>query len=349
MLAAFAVAAVLGFAVPSRSQAAIVLALPHSEYPRGTRVAVLPATNVNADRYLRPVHRTPFMRLRRIDAAGWLQFGSWKFQTRAGGATTDHAVTFGYGINLFRRPDAAHRALADVKLKTAPSRIAHVPSRRYRAVTAQGTLVFIFFAYRTVEVEAYYEYAGVAPAAMAKRLRHVLLRQEAHLVALAKRLSRVRRPAATLVPTGSPTATPSPTAVRATPIDTPTVPPSPTATPAPTVPPSATPTATALSVQLAVTAAPARPAYAPGEVAVIEILVTADGRPLAGAAVNAVVMFYQQSTSCSTVTGPGGTASCAVTVPATTPEGTARVTVNASWTRGAPASTSTTFEVKAST
>lgn len=336
-MAFVAVCALIAVA-PQASSAAVALALPRAEYPNGAKIVAVPATNANADRYLHPAHRSSFDALHRIDGAGWLQFGSWHFVTGVKSGRVNHSVRFGYGINLFPQVAEAWRALHDVKLKTVASHDVHISTRRYLSVTANGTLIFIFFVYAHVEVEAYYEFNGAAPRAVSHRLRHVFLRQEARLIALAKHLSRTPKPTATPVPTATETPVPSPTATS---VPTATLP----ATGTPTAVPTDTPTATIVPVNLNVTAVPAQGIYAPGERAVIDVHVANNGVPLANASVNGLFQFYEQSGTCAAVTNLNGDAVCSVIVPVTEPVGTVRVVVEASGTRGAPVDTTTTFQV----
>ncbi|HEX6507350.1 MAG TPA: hypothetical protein VF221_06940 [Chloroflexota bacterium] len=311
---------------PRSTSAAFTLALSHGDYPNGSRVAELPATNHEADLRLGPVHRSSFERLHRTDGEGWLQAAVWHFITGRGGTRWQHRTVFLYGINIFRSAKSATQALADVKLRTRLSRVAHLPSRLYRVSDAHQTLIFQFFVYREVEVEAYYEYKGVAPAGLAGSLRHRFGTQTSHLASLARKVSALlhRKPTATPLPSDTPTATatslptatviptaaPSPTVTQTLPPTAMTVP---TATSTTTEIPSPSPTATA--ARLVVQAAPARSAYSSGENAIVNVQVTLDGKPLAGASVSAFFNFPGQSQPCAANTDAAGNAVCSALVP----------------------------------
>ena len=282
------------------------------------------------------------MKLHRIDGAGWLQFAVWHFRTGVGAARRKHNVSFGYGINVFHGSAAAKESLSDVKLRTKPTVVAHLKGRRYRSSDARATLLFVFLTYRKVEIEAYYEYSGVAPRAVQKRLRHAFGRQEHDLARLAHRLLRAPKPTATprpQQPTDTPTA--SPTEV-ASPTETPT----PAVTDTPTVMPTATETPTPVTYAIDLQVSMAASAYAPGQQATLVAHVTANGEPAAGAAVGAIFHFSPEGESCSTTTNTEGDATCSVPVPYA-PDQTVQVTVNAAWIHGAPVSATTSFEVRA--
>ena len=128
---------VVGLAVDwTPSVAAGSLALPRSDYPHGARIAVIPATNAAADRYLAPVHRSNFERLHRLDGVGWLQFGTWSFHTGHGTSRETHRTIYGYGVNVFTGAGGATRALKDIKIPTAAYRVAHLPALRFLSTDA---------------------------------------------------------------------------------------------------------------------------------------------------------------------------------------------------------------------
>lgn len=320
-------------AVPDSSSAARSLALPRSDYPKSAQIVSLPATNDQADRLLGPAHRTPFAGLHRLDGLGWLQAAIWHFKTGRGGATQQHQTVFGYGINVFHNAAQARRALADVKIKRRAYRVAHLPALLYQSTDVRQTLLFVFFAYKSVEVEAYYEYVGVATNYQAKMLRHTFSRQASHLAHLARGLARTLNeqptPPPTATPSPVPTSTPAPTAtVTSTPSPTPTpvataAPPTATSTPVPTASPSPTagPTATAAPAGFAMQAQLTKPAVPPGGMATVQVQVTRNGQPAAGATLSANFQFPKQPESCVGITDKSGIASCSVTVP-TLPDGT---------------------------
>ncbi len=305
--------------------AAPSLALAHSDYPRGTRIVVYPATNAEADARLHRIHRSSFDRLQRLDGEGWVQAAVWYFHLGQGVARQTHTVTFGYAINVFRNHRAANSAMGDVKLPLQPYRVGHLAALRYSASSAQVSLEFIFFTRGPVEVETYYEYTGAAPAIIARSLHHAFSRQSSHLAHKARSLDRAIHAHPTATPTpllvpSTPTPTPLPTAtivpsVIPSPTAVPTSTPTPRPTSTPTVAPAATPTG------LIVTAKTDRSAYAPGDLASISVQVTFDNSPIAGAGFSANVIFPGHPATCSSVTDSSGSASCTVIVPSD-PDGT---------------------------
>jgi hypothetical protein len=308
------------------SAAAGSLALARSDYPHGARIAVVPATNAAADQYLQPVHRSSFEKLRRLDGAGWLQFGTWSFRTGTGASAESHETVYGYAVNIFATAASATRALKDVKIPTSTYRVARLPALRFTSSDATQTLVFVFFRYRTTEIEAYYQYIGAAPASTAATLHHYFSTQLSHLAHLA-RLYAGRPPAPTatpLPPTASPTNAPTPTETPG-PSSTPTVVPSstatslPTSTSAPASTPTVTPTSTlaptSTPVDLTVTASMGQQAYSSGEQAAVTADVTLNGQPVADITVEAAYGFSTGGESCRAVTNSSGKASCSVLVP----------------------------------
>lgn len=331
---ALGAASLILIAAPLPSSAALSLALARSNYPRSARITALPATDQQSDLYFGPVHRSSFEQLHRIDGAGWIQAAVWRFKTGRGGTGATHRVVFAYAINLFRTGRQARQAMHDVKIKTVHSRVAHLGARRFESSDAHQTLIFLFFVYHEVEVEAYLEYRGTAPAVIEGPLRHDLSKQASHLVSLARKESRAVRatptPTATAIPsptatataTATVTATPTPTATALpTSPSTPTVtalPATPTATPIPTPPPTATatpaPTMIPTSTGLVVTAMPSSASYAPGALATIQVRATVDQQPVAGASVNVTFFFSGGAVSCLTQTDATGNAACGVMV-----------------------------------
>lgn len=343
-------------AVPYTSSEALSLALPRSDYPHGSQIAALPATNEVADQLLGPVHRSHFGVLHRVDGDGWLQAAKWHFKTGRGAAKWDHLTIFGYAINVFRSARQAKHALQDVKIKTQPFRVAHLSALFYRSSDANETLVFHFFVYKSVEVEAYYEYKGSAPVSVAASLHHIFSRQSSHLARLAQKLSQ-RMGQAPPTPTATMTATPSPTAT-ATPtltptavsIATPTAPPLPTATapptstpsPSPTLAPTATPTAAGMVVQASTTS----PSYAPGALATLNVKVSIGNEPVSGAKVIATFFFPGHTSTCSTTTDQTGSASCSLLVPSAPNGSQVYISIDVASSNGESASTSTTFIIQ---
>jgi hypothetical protein len=339
--------------VPGSSSAAVSLALPRSDYPRGARIAAIPATNIEADRLLGPAHRSMFNTLHRVDGAGWLQAAIWHFKTGKGGAAQVHQTIFGYGINVFKNARAARNALADVKIKTTRYGLSNLSAWAFRSSDARVTLVFVFFAYRSIEVEAYYEYRGVAPLRLSKRLRHTFSRQVSHLGHLARVLSgRLRQtptPSPTDTPTDTPTATPSPTITpTASPTVTPTGTPIPTATlrPSPTPTPTSTPTPTATPSGLMAVAAMAQPASPPGGTAILKVTVTLNGQPVANAQVVANFYYPSRVVTCQATSDATGVATCTEIVPQLANGTVILVQVYVAAPDGESAQTSTTFTVQ---
>ena len=320
--------------------AARTLALARSDYPVHASIAVVPATNAQADHFFGPAQRSTFERLHRLDGTGWLQFATWRFKTGRGPTLDSHQTLFGYAVNVFPSHAAAKRALRDIKLTTHPGHVAHLPALRSLSSDARSTLRFAIFLYRAVEIEAYYEYQGAAPAKIARLLRHAFNRQLSHLA----RLVRVylQSPSPTLVPpTATPTLTPtaSPTATV-----TPTTP----ATPTATLIPSSTPTATATPTPsgLVVTARPSSPQYSPGQTAVIDVSVTLNGQPAENVAVQVTIAFAGRFVRCDATTGTNGGATCSATVP-TEPNGTVvPVEVQATDPKGNIVFTQTSFVIQ---
>ena len=327
------------------------LALPRSDYPHGARISPRPATNAEADQLLGPAHSSTFERLHRIDGEGWLQAALWSFRTGKGMAAEQHSTIFGYGLNVFKNRHQAQGALADVKIQTRPYRVAHLHALLYTSSDVRQTLVFVFFAYRNIEVEAYYEYSGVAPTHLARTLRHIFSRQSSHLAHLARRLAHELRVQPTPSPTATSTATPSPTAtltptLTSTPTVTPTTTPRPSATPAPS--PTPTPTATSTPTGFVVHASMTQPTYAPGEDAVVQVEVTLDQQLVAGAQMIAQYHEPYKTLICSATTDAKGMASCFTIVP-NLPNGTQIfVEVNVVGPNGEGAMTSTSFTVERS-
>jgi len=344
---------VLGVAVGwTPSAAAGSLALQRSDYPYGSRIAAIPATNAAADQYLAPVHHSSFEHLHRLDGSGWLQFGTSAFRTGSGTSAQTHQTIYGYGVNVFRTQKAAGHALKDVKIPTTRVRVAHLSARRFTSTDANETLVFVFFRVRTAEVEAYYQYAGVAPASIAASLHHYFGRQLSHLAHLVRLYtSRPPPPTATPVPptatatdTPVPTDTPAPTSTSvptATPTAIPTETRASTATPLPTS--TATPTPT--PINYAVTASMARQTYNVGEQATVNAAVTLNGRPAAGVKVFASFGFSTGGAGCQAVTDATGNASCSVVVPSGNSGQIVLVNVEAVAGGGYTAQTTTSFRV----
>jgi hypothetical protein len=335
---------------PRVSTAAPSLALPRSDYPSGSKLAVVPATDAAADTYLAPAHRSTFERLGRLDGAGWLQFATWRFSTGRGGALVQHQTTFGYGISIYRNARAASQAVADVKLKTHRSTVAQLPVQLFRSSDSRETLVFCFFTYKAVEVEAYYEYVGVAPTSVAATLKHIFSRQRSHLAQIARALSAAVQSTATQTPTSTATPVPPTATPTTTPLPTSTPLPSatatvvpPTSTPTPTTPIS--PTASPTPVPLVVHASMGSPYYASGDNAVVDAQVSQGGQPVVGATVIVTMYFPDKTLGCQAKTDPSGSASCSVVVPAE-PDGTqVQVQIQAVGPNGQTAFTSTQFVV----
>lgn len=322
ILAAASVA-VLALAVGPRSTAATLsLALGKHDYPAGTKITALPATNDVVSTYFGPAHRSTFGALRRVDGEGWIQAGLWRFTTGRGATTRRHRTVFAYSINAYPGSRGAAATLKDVKLKTRPFRVAHVWTRLYRVSDVHGTLVFDFFTYGEVEVEAYYEYTGVAPTAIASRVRHLYSTQTSHLVTLARRYNAAlhARPTATPTATASPTETPTPTSTstpEATATATPTATPTATATARPTGTPTATPlpTPSPTPAGLVVKLTPTAASYTYGDTAALSVVVTYNGAAVAGATVSGTFFFPAGQENCLERTDATGRAICGVPVP----------------------------------
>jgi hypothetical protein len=294
------------------------LALPHSDYPKHSRVAVLPATNLVADRYFGPVHRSSFDALHRIDGAGWVQAAIWHFTTGEGGARRTHQTVFAYAINVYPSRKDARAAVHNVKVKTVSHRVSRIFSHLYQSSDGRETLVFLFFAFHNIEIESYYEYHGTAPTQVAKSLRALFNRQSIHLAAAARKLQASinsppppPQPSSTPVSTATSTPEPTMTAVTATSTATPTATPAPpTATPLPSPTPTATPVP-----ELTLTASSSSPSYAPNTEATVTVQVRLGESAVAGAQVAMAFDFPGSPGFCTTVTDAGGGASCSVNVP----------------------------------
>lgn len=306
------------FAIPHRSPAAPSLALRLSDYPRGARVAVYPATNAEADIRFDRVHRSTFEHLQRIDGLGWLQAAVWHFEVGRGAARQRHLVTYGYAINVFPNVHQAWKAVRDVRLRVKWFRVAHIPATKYSASDAHVSLDFVFFAYGSVEVESYYEYLGAAPEQLAHMLYRTFSRQDSHLAQMARLLNTSLHATPTVTPPPTGTPLPSPAATPA-PVSTPTPVPTavPTDTPTATPPPTSTPTPTATPKPAGLILQPSmgQPAYAPGDNAVVNARVTNDGAPVANSHIYVTVLFPGQSETCMATTDATGFASCSVVVP----------------------------------
>lgn len=363
---ALALVLVLAALLPLSTSAAVNLSLPKSDYPRGAQIAILPATNVEAYKLLRSAHRSTFDHLHRIDGVGWLQAAIWHFSTGRGAAKQQHQTLFGYGINVFHTGRQAQKAISDASIKRHRGKVAHLPAMIYHSSDAHVTLRYTFFAYKNIEVEAYYEYFGAAPRHISTMLRRLSNRQNSHLAHLARVLhARMNQaPTDTPVPTDTPTPTSTPTLMpTATAVPTATTAPIPTKTPArpptPTPQPSATPTITPTasptvpatdtatpSTDLQVTATTSQPSYPPNGEATIIATVTIGGQGASGVRISAYFGFPNNLESCTAVTDAQGNASCSVRVPPE-PSGTVvTVSVQASDSQGRRAMTSTTFTVQ---
>lgn len=342
---------------PRAGASSLSLALPRSDYPHGTKIAVLPATNANADLLLHPVHRSTFGHLRRLDGTGWLQVAAWHFKTGKGGASRAHMATFGYGINLFHNIREARAALRDVKLKTSGTHVGKLHGWRYHASDGHRTLTFVFFVFHSVEVEYYLEYDSVAPIRLVRQLGHTLGRQGSHLAHVARGFQSLvqqrpptatatRTPTATVTVTPSMTPAPAPTAT-ATPVPAtaaPTLTHAPTPSPTLTLTPTSTPTATPVPGYSA-QATMSRPTYAPHDVATVTVRVANSGQPVADAQVSVGFFFPDHLMSCAATTNAAGIAFCSIVVP-DEPSGTqVQVQVEAKGPGNQSATTSTSFVV----
>jgi hypothetical protein len=344
---------------PRSSSAAFSLALSRADYPSGSRIAGLPATNHEADIRFGPVHRTSFERLHRIDGDGWLQAGIWHFTTGRGATRWHHRTVFLYAVNLFHNHQEATRAVADEKLRVRVAKIAHLPSRIYGVSDVHQTLVFAFFAYREVEVEAYYEYKGVAPTSVAKSVRHKFSTQTSHLAHYARQLSALdhRKPTATPPPTSTPVPTSTPLPAEpptATPIPTVAAILSPRATntaiviptAVPTSTPVPTPVPTATQTGLVVQATPQSSTFAAGSSASILVHALLNGQPPVGASVDVSFFFPGNPATCKATVDAAGNASCSTQVPRE-PAGTAiQVNVQVTSTTSEVATANTSFTVR---
>jgi hypothetical protein len=318
----------VGLAVPRTVLAAPNLALPHSDYPGKSQVAVLPATNHVADKYFGPVHRSSFNALHRVDGAGWVQAAVWHFTTGRGGAKRTHPTVFAYAINVYHSRKQAQNAVANVKIKTVAHRVSRIYSRLYRHSDGKETLVFLFFSLKSVEVESYYEYTGTAPTATAASLRKLFNRQASHLAAVARKLHRSIAnppppPLSTVPPTPEATATPdevspteTPTATATIPADTPTA----TAVPPTETPlPSPTPTETPVP-SFTITASSSSPAYTPGTKASVAVQVKLGDSPVSGVDISMTFEIPGSAAFCNATTDSTGSASCSVLIPPGTPD-----------------------------
>jgi hypothetical protein len=348
-------------ATPRSSSAAFSLALARGDYPSGSQITGLPATNHEVNIRLGPVHRSSFDRLHRIDGDGWLQAAIWHFTTGRGATKWRHRTVFLYAMNLFHNHQEATGAVADEKIRAHATKIAHLPSLLYRVSDVHETLVFAFFAYREVEVEAYYEYKGVAPTSLAASIRHKFSTQTSHLAHFARRLSALIHQIPTSAP--SPTSTPLPTSTPA-PTETPTVlttatvpatlPPVPTSTatsiptaiptstPVPTPRPTATPTPTGLIVQ----ASPQSPTYSARDNATILVHALLNGQPPVGASVDISFFFPGDSANCVATVDASGNASCSDVVPVEHVGTTIQVNVEVAATTGEVATANTSFTIR---
>lgn len=331
--------------VPQSSSAALSLALPPTDYPQGAKIVPQPATNIEADTLLGPVHRSSFERLRRRDGQGWLQAALWHFETGSGAAVQTHQTIWGYGINVFKNHAQANRAISDVKIPTKRYRVAHLSALLYESTDVRETLVFVFFTFHNIEVENYYEYLGVAPTGLAKSLRHLFSTQSSHLA----RYARALRSAMHQQPTPAPTDTPTvpPTAIL-TPTVTPTGTSRPTSTPRPTPTRAPTPTPTPTPTGFQAQATMTQPSYPPWSSAVVKVVVTLNGQPVAGAQVVATFYFGKSTTTCTSVTDAMGTTTCMAQVPDIRNGTTVVVQVQVAGPNGESAMTSASFTVQGS-
>lgn len=337
-------ACLIAAAFPRTTSAALSLALPSSDYPAGAAITTYPATNDKVDLLLSAAHRSSFNALHRADGIGWIQAAVWYFQTGKGAARQKHQTTFGYAISVFHNPKQARRALADARVQLRPHRVAHLAAALYQASDAVQSLTYLVFTYQDVEVEAYYEYRGTAPTALARSLRHTFNRQASHLVHLARVYQELmKRPApASPTPTGTgkpkPTATPAPTV--APPTATPTTPPAPAAT---TAAPS--PTATRMATGTMTARASANTSYAPESRATVEVQVAIEGQPVPAARIAANFAFPGYALSCTAITDANGLGACSVTVPQEGDGTQVSVAVQVVGPHGEQATTSTSFTV----
>lgn len=336
-------------ALPHSAAAPLSLALPPSDYPKGTTIDPRPATNIQADRLLRPAHHSNFERLRRNDGEGWLQAALWYFKSGAGSVSERHQTIFGYGINVFRNRTLAEQALRDVKVKTHKFHVDHLPARIFASTDVKESLVFVFFHYRNIEVENYYEYLGVAPTATAKAIRHLFNRQSAHLSQYARKLHKALElnppPPPSNTATATVTAIPSSTITAttgATPTLTATARPSATVTSSPTPSATATPTPSGFLAQ----ATMGQPSYRPRDYAVVKVEITNDGLPVVGAQITATYFYPKSTATCSGITDSTGMATCSEEVPSL-PDGTIiNVEVHVAGPNGESAQTAASFTIR---
>ncbi len=347
-------------ATPRSSSAAFSLALARGDYPRGSQIAGLPATNHEVDIRLGPVHRSSFDQLHRIDGDGWLQAAVWHFTTGRGATKWRHRTVFLYAINIFHNHQEAARAVADEKIHAHPAKVAHLPSLLYGVSDVHQTLVFTFFAYREVEVEAYYEYKGVAPTKLAASIRHQFGTQASHLAHFARRLSALdhQKPISTPIPTWTPLPTQTPVPIE-TPIIVPVATAAPTSTVAPTDTPTLLPPAGATSTLaptplptvspaptgLVVQAVPQSPSYLVRDSATILVHALLNGHPPVGASVDVSFFFPGNATNCIATIDPSGNASCSVIVPVVHAGDTIQVNVQVTTVSGEIATTNTSFTI----
>lgn len=237
-----------------------------------------------------------------------------------------------------------------MKIKTTAHRVSRIYSRFYRHTDGRETLVFLFFSFKSVEVESYYEYKGTAPAATATSLRKLFSRQASHLAAVARKLHHSIAnppplPLSTAVPTEAATATPTelpPTATgtATVPADTPTA----TAIP-PTQTPLPTPTET-LVPAFTVTASSTNPAYTPGSKATVTVQVMLGSSPVSGVDVSMTFEIPGSAAFCNATTDASGSASCSVFIPQSTPDNSqVDVYVSARDSSGRTAETTVSFLV----
>ncbi|MGH2441900.1 MAG: hypothetical protein ACRDFX_01905 [Chloroflexota bacterium] len=326
--------------LPARSSIAASLALAHSDYPSGSHIVVIPSTDAAADHYLSPVHRSTFETLGRLDATGWLQFATWHFRTGSGHHAKSHTTVFGYALNVFASYRVARKAIADVKLHTHTMHVAHLLARRFVASNSRHTLIFTFYRFHSVEIEAYYEYSGVAPHSVATSLKHVYSRQLSHLAHLARVYEKnpprpSPSPTSTLQPSPTPTAIPTPISTpvatntsvpvpTATVAATPTPAPTSTASPVPTATRAPTPTSTPVLLQVT-----ASTQLNSQDEVVLTAMVTENGHPTAGIDVSVSFPFPSHPENCSATSGTTGQAVCSVHLPPPSGRTTVHVTVQA--------------------
>jgi hypothetical protein len=230
-----------------------------------------------------------------------------------------------------------------VRLKLKPHRLGHLWGHIFRSSDARQTIDFVFFTYHSVEVEAYFEYNGAAPAGRTRSLRHRFSTQQSHLAHYARQVqtalhatatpsaTATSSPTSTATETGTATAPPAPT-LTATPTLTSTPAPSPTLTQTATASPTATtvltdtptpePTATPRFSVLTVTATMTSDRYLIGRAATVQATVTQGGNPVQGARIVATFQFPSGQQTCTALSDGSGTGVCQVLVPTTVPDGT---------------------------